>query len=147
MQKSVVIVVFVVILILVGGFFFVRDYGNPKSSNDGLESQSETPVQEAGGNETLPQNISEIKTETKTYEVLIKGYEFSPETLTVSVGDTVIWTNKDNSRHTVTSDSGSEIQSGSLSKEGVYSHAFTKAGNYDYHCGLHSGMKGKIVVQ
>ena len=79
--------------------------------------------------------------------VNIAGFAFSPSTVTINVGDSVQWENKDSASHTVTSDSGSELDSPTLSKNGVYSHTFTKAGTFAYHCTLHPGMKGTVIVK
>lgn len=42
------------------------------------------------------------KAEPKTYQVEIRGMQFVPASLTVKVGDTVVWTNHDVLPHTVT---------------------------------------------
>ena len=79
--------------------------------------------------------------------VTIKSFAFSPAALTVSVGTTVTWTNEDSTTHTVTSDSGSELASEQLSNGQSYTHTFNTAGTYDYHCSIHTTMKGKIIVE
>ncbi len=76
--------------------------------------------------------------------VEISGYAFSPATLNVEVGDTVTWTNLDPVQHSVVSDS--ELASPLLSRGESYSHTFARAGTYEYHCGPHPDMTGKIVV-
>lgn len=78
--------------------------------------------------------------------VNIQDFAFSPPTLNVKVGDTVIWTNKDVMSHTITSDSGTTLNSSLLSQNQTYSMTFTQAGTFDYHCSLHAFMKGKVVV-
>lgn len=73
---------------------------------------------------------------------------FSPNPLTISVGDTVTWTNTDSTQHTVTSDApDTELDSGLISPNATYSHTFTTAGTFNYHCSR-SGhqMSGSIVV-
>lgn len=67
--------------------------------------------------------------------------------LTIKVGDTVIWTNQDNVNHTVTSDSGSELNSQRLVNGQTYSHTFVAAGVYTYHCSIHPSMKAKVTVE
>jgi plastocyanin len=67
--------------------------------------------------------------------------------LTINVGDTVIWTNLDSVAQDVVSDSGNELSSITLGQGGTYSHTFTKAGTYPYHCSINQYMKGKIIVQ
>jgi plastocyanin len=82
---------------------------------------------------------------------------FSPNLVTVKVGDTVTWTNNDDSQpHTVTSGTGSDnpdkgkaFDSGTsalTTKGKTFQHTFTKVGEYPYFCELHPSMVGKVVV-
>jgi predicted lipoprotein with Yx(FWY)xxD motif len=64
----------------------------------------------------------------------------------VAPGTTVIWTNKDNVDHTVTSNTGAWPDSGNLATNHTFSHTFTKAGIYAYHCALHPSMTAKVIV-
>ena len=79
-------------------------------------------------------------------EVFIQGMAFSPQTLTVPVNTTVKWTNKDAVSHTATSNTGL-FDSGVLGQGGWYSFQFTSTGSFDYHCAIHPGMTGTIIVQ
>ena len=80
------------------------------------------------------------------------GKFFVPETLTVSTGTTVTWTNGDSTLHTVTSgsaesgNSGTEFDSSYLAAGKTFQHQFGTAGTFDYYCTLHPWMKGKVVV-
>lgn len=81
-----------------------------------------------------------------TAEVKIDNFSFGPETLTVPVGATVTWTNKDDIPHTVVSTDGvfkSKVQD----TDEKFSYTFTKAGTYPYFCSVHPKMTGKVVVQ
>jgi plastocyanin len=80
-------------------------------------------------------------------DVEISGFVFNPSTVTVPVGATVIWTNRDSASHTVVSDSGNEIASNSLATGDTYGHTFSTPGTYAYHCSVHPSMKGTIIVQ
>ena len=77
--------------------------------------------------------------------ISIANMAFSPSTLTVFVGETVTWT-LTNGTHTVVSDDES-WKSGSLSTGGTFTHQFDTAGEFWYECGIHSSMKGTIIVQ
>jgi plastocyanin len=79
--------------------------------------------------------------------VVMQNTQFQPNSLTVKVGTTVTWTNKESLQHTVTSDTGL-FDSGLLSQGGTFSYTFTKAGEYSYYCTPHRGlgMTGKIIV-
>jgi len=79
-------------------------------------------------------------------QVTIQNFAFSPKTVTVAPGTTIMWTNKDSAAHTVSSDSGSTLASGDLSQGKSYAHTFTKAGTYAYHCAIHPYMKAAVVV-
>ncbi|HKY90348.1 MAG TPA: cupredoxin domain-containing protein, partial [Nevskiaceae bacterium] len=77
--------------------------------------------------------------------VTIANYAFAPETLTVPVGTAVSWTNADGSPHSVKfADQG---DSGKFGKGGTFKRTFESPGVYDYECGLHASMKGKVIVQ
>ena len=80
------------------------------------------------------------------YNVNIENFSFSQSHLNIQTGDTVVWTNNDKVPHTVSSDSGSELSSPTLSPGDTYSHTFDTAGSYSYHCNIHPNMKGGIIV-
>ena len=75
-----------------------------------------------------------------THLVTIRNFAFSPATINVAVGDTVTWRNEDSAPHTVTSDTGTELQSPSISQGSTYQHIFAAAGSFSYHCNIHSTM-------
>ncbi len=75
-------------------------------------------------------------------------FSFSPATMTVKVGTTVIWTNNASVPHTSTSDAGSAVtwDSGLINPGSTFSFTFTRAGTFAYHCNVHAYMHGSIVV-
>ena len=73
-------------------------------------------------------------------------YYFSPKTLYVNVGDTVTWTNGTDKAHTVTSDSGGELDSSQLAASATFEHVFTAEGTFAYHCTIHPYATAKVVV-
>jgi plastocyanin len=79
-------------------------------------------------------------------DVKIDNFSFGPQTLTVSVGTTVVWTNRDDIPHTVVSTDGA-FKSKVRDTDEKFSYTFTKAGTYPYFCSVHPKMTGKIVVQ
>ena len=78
--------------------------------------------------------------------VKIDNFVFGPQTLTVSVGTTVTWTNSDDIPHTSVSTEG-VFKSKVLDTDEQFSYTFTKAGTYPYYCTIHPKMTGKVVVQ
>ncbi len=81
-----------------------------------------------------------------TAEVKIDNFSFGPQTLTVPVGATVTWTNRDDIPHTVVSTDG-VFKSKVRDTDEKFSYTFAKAGTYPYYCSLHPKMTGKVVVQ
>jgi plastocyanin len=71
---------------------------------------------------------------------------YVPNPITVSTGTTVTWTNTDGIGHTVTSNS-SAFDSGVIPGGGKFSFTFQTAGTFAYHCSIHPGMVGSVVVQ
>ena len=98
---------------------------------------------------TVQPPVQETKVaEAKTVNVEIKDFSFQPASLKIKVGDTVVWTQRDSVKHTVTVVSGPEtFDSGLLSAGETFSHTFTKPGTYEYKCTPHPGMRGKVVVE
>lgn len=100
---------------------------------------------------TAPTPTAAAKGPTQTvYMVSTGGYSFafSPDSLTIPVGTTVVWVNRTTASHTVTSDDGKSFDSGSdsIAAGGTFLFKFTKAGTYSYHCSFHSSMIATIVV-
>jgi plastocyanin len=81
-----------------------------------------------------------------TKNVSIYGSFFSPKSVTVTEGDTVVWTNKDNDLHQVLADRG-QFVSAILKSNQTYSFTFKAAGVYPYHDELHPKLKGTITVK
>ena len=79
-------------------------------------------------------------------EVKVDNFSFGPATLTVAVGTTVTWTNRDDIPHTVVS-TDKVFKSKVLDTDEKFSFTFAKAGTYPYFCSIHPKMTGSVVVQ
>jgi plastocyanin len=80
-----------------------------------------------------------------TVEVNIQNSAFVPQNLTVPLGTTVRWTNRDGLAHTVTSTAG-VFDSGNMSRGATFTHTFNALGEFSYICAIHPAMTGKITV-
>ena len=78
--------------------------------------------------------------------VTIRGFAFEPASVTIHVGQKVIWKNDDSVEHTVTADNGA-FGSAALAQGASFSHTFASPGTYTYICGIHPQMQGVIVVE
>lgn len=93
-------------------------------------------------------NVFCLTSHSATHYVSIIDSVYIPDQLAIGVGDTVIWTDNDNTEHTVTStdDEGALFDSGVITPEDVYSFEFTAAGVYPYHCTIHGRSMGGVIV-
>ena len=140
MKTGLIIILIVALLLTAGGIYY------------SLQTQQTLPEEEinnmpvvSGGTETPNSENNEETISGNNIE--IKNFAFSPSTLTINLGDTVTWTNEDSAPHTVTSNSGTELSSGTLSNGKTYSHTFNTAETFEYHCEIHNSMKAKVIVQ
>jgi plastocyanin len=90
--------------------------------------------------------LASAQQKPETTEVKIDNFSFGPATLTVPVGTSVTWTNRDDIPHTVVSTDG-VFKSKVLDTDEKFSFTFSKAGTYPYFCSIHPKMTGKVVVQ
>jgi plastocyanin len=85
-----------------------------------------------------------------TFNISITGFAYSPSSLSVPVGSTVIWTNNDGVPHTVTSTSGappSPLNSPTLNNGQTYTYMANTPGTYPYFCTVHGiSMSGTLTV-
>ena len=77
--------------------------------------------------------------------VTIDNFTFAPAQLTVKVGTTVTWKNRDDIPHLVVS--AGKFRSKALDTDDSYSFTFTATGDYQYFCSLHPHMTGTIKVE
>ncbi|MDF2771057.1 MAG: blue (type 1) copper domain protein, partial [Geminicoccaceae bacterium] len=81
-----------------------------------------------------------------TVIVTIRQFRYERDTITVKVGDVVVWRNADQLEHTVTADSGA-FESPLIKPGGEWSNRFGVAGRFSYHCMPHPFMKAVVHVQ
>ncbi|HTE92257.1 MAG TPA: cupredoxin family copper-binding protein [Bradyrhizobium sp.] len=81
----------------------------------------------------------------ETTNVMIDNFTFEPAQLTVKVGTTVTWKNRDDIPHTVVS--AGKFRSKTMDTDDSYSFTFTAAGDYKYFCSLHPHMTGTVKVE
>ena len=80
------------------------------------------------------------------HTVTIEGTAFSPAELSVNVGDTITWVNKDPYPHTATSKTGG-FDSGTIASDKSWKYTAKKKGQFPYLCTIHPSMKGVVRVK
>ena len=78
--------------------------------------------------------------------VVIDGFTFKPDVVTVKAGATIVWRNTDPVPHTATSKEAG-FDSGSIAGGASWRYVAKKKGRFAYECTFHPIMKGEIVVE
>jgi len=154
MNKIIIAVVVVAALVLVGGYFLYQNSGGSSTSPQTNETASQSEQ-----NTTPPAPT--------THEVVYTDSGYSPQTLTIKVGDTVTW--KNNSTHNVWTASGMHpthtVYSGTNVQQHcpdtsnaafdeckaeapgtTWSFTFSKVGEWGYHNHVKASDFGKVIV-
>jgi len=87
-----------------------------------------------------------VAAQDTTNVVTIDNFTFTPPQLTVAVGTTVKWVNHDDIPHLVVN-KDKAFRSKALDTDDSFSYTFASAGTFDYFCGLHPHMVGKVIVK
>jgi plastocyanin len=115
------------------------------ATQTGVQQQTQTQ-QNAGQPDYTPPSQQQTTPSAANAEVIIKGFAFVPDSLTIAKGTTVTWINQQSVGHTVTSDTGA-FESATIASGGSFDFTFDTAGTYTYHCSIHPSMTGTIIVQ
>lgn len=77
--------------------------------------------------------------------VYILNFNFAPDIITINKGDPVVWVNQDQAIHDIKL--GDTIISQQMGVGESFSHVFSESGEFNYACGIHPSMKGKVIVK
>ena len=76
------------------------------------------------------------------------GTTFKPASMTIKLGDAVVWTNEDPFPHTATATAAAPaFDSKPLAPGGRFTFRPTAKGDYPYKCTLHTTMRGTLHVE
>lgn len=125
-------------------------------------AESEKPAQQAATNTTPAKSNTPAAVVAKpdqngqfptpSVEVRMRNFTFSPATITIEPGTTVVWTQRDPIFHNVhiykANGMEKDIVGDSLNQRGEqFAVTFYNEGTYEYECDPHPGMIGTIVVK
>jgi len=78
--------------------------------------------------------------------VVIQNFAYQPQDVTINIGESLTWINRDPVGHTATSDSQGLFDTGVIAPGGNKTVSFAIAGTYAYHCSIHPTLKGTVTV-
>ncbi len=91
--------------------------------------------------------VVSVAAQDATNVITIDNFTFTPPELTVAVGTTVKWVNHDDIPHSVVNKDKVFRSKAALDTDNSFSYTFASAGTFDYFCGLHPHMVGKVIVK
>ena len=82
----------------------------------------------------------------RVVEVDIAKFAYGPKDITVAPGTRIVWTNHDETPHTVTGNDKSFASKG-LDTDDKFEHTFPTEGDFAYLCTVHPFMTGVVHVR
>jgi plastocyanin len=80
-----------------------------------------------------------------TVDIGIAKFAYGPKDITITPGTKIVWTNHDDTPHTVTSNDKSFASKG-LDTDDKFEHIFASEGDFSYICTVHPFMTGVVHV-
>lgn len=142
MSKNLLVTLVVVGVIVIAGIWLLT--GSKKTSPAPAYQTNPAPA---------VQETSSPSAQVSQMKVTITSSGFTPQSITVKVGDTVIWVNQDSESHTVNSVVHPThlvyppLNLGNLKPGEEKSLSFPEAGTYKYHDHLNPSLTGSVVVE
>ena len=94
----------------------------------------------------VPAILAAAATPSSTLDLDIAKFAFAPKEITIAPGTKIIWTNRDKTPHTVTSNDKSFASKG-LDTDDKFEHTFASEGDFNYICTVHPFMTGVVHVR
>ena len=94
----------------------------------------------------MPAILAAAAPPASTVDINIAKFAYGPKEITVAPGTKIVWTNHDETPHTVTSKDKSFASKG-LDTDDKFEHTFTNEGDFNYICTVHPYMTGVVRVR
>lgn len=82
----------------------------------------------------------------ETPSIAIQKFAFAPKEIIVAPGTKILWTNRDETPHTIIANDGSFV-SKAMDTDDRYEYTFAREGDFSYFCTLHPFMTGVVHVR
>src|SRR5450432_1548263 len=81
-----------------------------------------------------------------TPSIAIQKFAFAPKEITIPPGTKIVWTNHDETPHTIIASDGTFV-SKAMDTDDRFEYTFAKEGDFSYFCTLHTYMTGIVHVR
>ena len=89
----------------------------------------------------VPRTTSSVSANT----INITNFAFDPASITINLGSTVRWVNRDSVPHRILFADGADSKI--LAPSQSWSRKFDGTGTFDYVCTIHPAMQGTVIVE
>ena len=93
----------------------------------------------------MPAILAAAAPPSPTVDLNIAKFAYAPKDITIAPGTKIVWTNRDETPHTVTSNDKSFASKG-LDTDDKFEHTFSSEGDFSYICTVHPFMTGVVHV-
>lgn len=172
MKNKATYIVIAIVVILVGGYLLydrnhqaqapiVNEQSSPIVNNNQVSANSNLDIANPPANQTAPatnsnnhfSNETDVTGQNKVVEVDFNGTSFSPSTINIKAGDTVVFKNKSNNDfwpasnpHPIHTDYPGFDALGPVGPGKIYQFIFSNVGSWGYHDHLNPAVHGTVVV-
>jgi plastocyanin len=94
----------------------------------------------------MPAILAAAAAPSSTVDINIAKFAYGPKEITIAPGTKIVWTNHDETPHTVTSNDKSFASKG-LDTDDKFEHTFASEGDFTYICTVHPFMTGVVHVR
>src|SRR5213596_2825760 len=94
----------------------------------------------------MPAILAAAALPAPTVDLNIAKFAYAPKEITIAPGTKIVWTNRDETPHTVTSNDKSFASKG-LDTDDKFEHTFSSEGDFSYICTVHPFMTGVVHVR
>ena len=94
----------------------------------------------------MPAILAAAAPPSPTVDLNIAKFAYAPKDITIAPGTKIVWTNRDETPHTVTSNDKSFASEG-LDTDDKFEHTFVSEGDFSYICTVHPFMTGVVHVR
>ena len=94
----------------------------------------------------MPAILAAAAPPSPTVDLNIAKFAYAPKDITIAPGTKIVWTNRDETPHTVTSNDKSFASKG-LDTDDKFEHTFASEGDFSYICTVHPFMTGVVHVR
>jgi plastocyanin len=140
MKNSLILLAVTIILVGVCGCTQTAPVDQPPAKITS-PSQTSQPLPLTVTSIPVPRTTSSVSANT----INITNFAFDPDSITVNLGSTVRWVNRDSVPHRILFADGADSKI--LAPSQSWSRKFDGTGTFDYACTIHPAMQGTVIVE